>query len=217
LQSPKPAAQVSVHLPNVQAPVPCGPFLQTTPHAPQLVLAFRSASHPFAGSASQSPKPGVQRTGAHAPFTQAAVAFGSAHGVHAGAAHPKSGSTIDTQRSPHFFMPVEQPPVGGGAGEVPAASPFVFPETCDAEESSSCDAEPRSRVLASLAPARLGVALWSNWPGSLSISALQPAAAAAIAIASSSFRRRIIDDSSFNSRTSSCDFEELCFRAVDVD
>jgi hypothetical protein len=71
-QFPKPA----LHVPNVHVPVVHVALAfanaQVAPHAPQSVVVTRAVSQPFAGLASQSPKPPLHE-GAQRPFVQAVV------------------------------------------------------------------------------------------------------------------------------------------------
>jgi hypothetical protein len=64
------------------------PGWQTLLHEPQVAGFDRSASHPFAGSPSQSNQPGWHVPMAHAPEAQVAAALGSEHGWHPGSSHP---------------------------------------------------------------------------------------------------------------------------------
>jgi hypothetical protein len=75
LQSPKPALQAcSAQDPLKQVAVACGKA-HAVPHAPQFVtLLLRLVSQPFAGFASQSPKPAVHATW-HAPAEQLGAPF----------------------------------------------------------------------------------------------------------------------------------------------
>ena len=80
-QSAKPGAQVPMaQALAAQVAVACG-RTQARPQAPQLVtLSVVPLSQPFAGSASQSPKPVAQRTTLHEPTVQPVMAvFGSVH------------------------------------------------------------------------------------------------------------------------------------------
>jgi hypothetical protein len=75
LQSAKPVAQaITPQRPVAHVPVALG-GAHARPHAPQWASVVpRSVSQPFAAIPSQSPKPGSQRTIAHAPAVQACVA-----------------------------------------------------------------------------------------------------------------------------------------------
>ena len=71
------ATQLGTQAPVGQLVVPCA-FAQLTPHAPQLLVLFRSASQPLLASASQSPKP-LLHIGEHNPPTQTAAPCGLLH------------------------------------------------------------------------------------------------------------------------------------------
>jgi nicotinate-nucleotide--dimethylbenzimidazole phosphoribosyltransferase len=70
-QSRKPAAQAAIAQTPAPQPGAAWGSAQARPQAPQFAaLAVRSTSQPFAGLASQSPKPAPQRTTVHAPPAQ---------------------------------------------------------------------------------------------------------------------------------------------------
>src|SRR5689334_22956566 len=77
-QSAYPMAQVMLHCLLSQCGVAFGPVGQTRPQAPQLA-AFddMSASQPFFGLPSQSPKPRLQRSMVQAESTQRGVPLGT--------------------------------------------------------------------------------------------------------------------------------------------
>jgi hypothetical protein len=80
-QSAQPVLQVGWHCPATQLVEPLA-FVQAVSQSPQLAtLPVRFASQPFAGSPSQSSKPGLQEAITHEPPAQAATAFDSTHAL----------------------------------------------------------------------------------------------------------------------------------------
>ena len=78
-QSPKPAAQLSAHIPATHVGVEFGRAGHAIPHDPQLAtVSRRLASQPFAGSLSQFPKPWLHAMNEHAPATHMDVALENA-------------------------------------------------------------------------------------------------------------------------------------------
>jgi hypothetical protein len=81
LQSPKPAAHVSTQAPAWHIEV-AFTVLQAMPQPPQFFMSvWRSVSHPFAATPSQSAKPALHEAIAHAPIAHLLVAFASPQAV----------------------------------------------------------------------------------------------------------------------------------------
>ena len=129
-QLPNPALQLGTHAPVVHAVVPCA-FVQLVAHVPHAVsVVFRFVSHPFAESASQSPKPALQAPRVQAPPTHVSAAFAR---LQTAPQPPQSVSVLMLFSQPLSGLPSQlanpAAHVGEHAPAVQVVEPFVFEHT----------------------------------------------------------------------------------------